>query len=241
VGRLARAVRAGDAAGTLAVLASAPPDVAWERTLEPRRAVELALAGFAPLFDAVAAGAEPQACFAALERFRVLCASRVGPLGTLAINRAVVSHLQAAGRVPRGARHFVGQPVMVTRNDYGLRLYNGDVGLVMPDAAGGIGVAFALDGGGHRMIAPARLPEHETVYAMTVHKAQGSELERALVVPLAERAGLVTRELVYTAVTRVRAGVTVMASREALTTAVESVAARDSGLEMRLKARVGGP
>ncbi len=144
IGRLARAVRAGDADAAIAVLESNSPEVAWNAAPDPQRAVDLAMAGFEPLFQAVDAGADPARCFAALERFRVLCASRVGPLGAHAINRGVIARLQAQGRVPpqlhgeSGGRggHFVGQPLMVSRNDYSLRLFNGDVGVVVPDTPG---------------------------------------------------------------------------------------------------------
>jgi exodeoxyribonuclease V alpha subunit len=107
--------------------------------------------------------------------------------------------------------------------------------VVVGDGAGGLAVAFPLEGGGHRTIATARLPECETVYAMTIHKSQGSEFDRALVLPAADREGFATRELVYTGVTRVRHGAVVMAAPAALAAAVRSRAARDSGLETRLR------
>ena len=244
IGRLARAVRAGDAEAAIAVLESAPPELSWDEAPDPQRAVDLAMAGFEPLFEAVDAGADPARCFAALDRFRVLCASRIGPLGAHAVNRGVITRLQSQGRVPRQLRtpaagrggHFVGQPLMVTRNDYGLRLFNGDVGVVVPDAPDGLSVAFPAEGGGHRTVALARLPDCETVYAMTVHKSQGSEFDAALVLPAAERAGLVTRELVYTAVTRVRRHAAILCGREALAEAIRARAERDSGLEDRLSA-----
>jgi exodeoxyribonuclease V alpha subunit len=235
VGRFARAVRNGDAAGAIAVLEDGADDLEWIAAPDAARAVELAMQGFAPLFDAAADGAEPGRCFAALDRFRVLCAARAGPLGVVALNRAIVGRLQAQGRVPPRSRYFPGQPLLVTRNDYSLRLFNGDVGVVVGDGAGSLVVAFPLEGGGYRAVSTARLPECETVYAMTIHKSQGSEFDRALVLPTADRAGFATRELVYTGVTRVRRGAIVMAAPEALAAAVESRAVRDSGLETRLR------
>jgi len=243
IGRLARAVRAGDADAAIAVLESAAADVAWEPMPDPQRAIDLAMAGFEPLFEAVEAGADPLRCFAALDRFRVLCASRVGPLGAHAINRGVVARLQAQGRLPPQPRpaggqgvRFVGQPLMVSRNDYSLRLFNGDVGVVVPDSPEGLAVAFPAEGGGFRTVAMARLPDCETVYAMTVHKSQGSEFDAALVLPAAGRAGRVTRELVYTAVTRVRRHAAILCGRDALAEAIRTRAERDSGLEDRLSA-----
>jgi exodeoxyribonuclease V alpha subunit len=244
IGRLARSVRAGDAEAAIAVLESGAADLSWKPAPDPQRAVDLAMAGFAPLFEAVEAGADPVQCFAALDRFRVLCASRVGPLGAHAINRGVIARLQAQGRVPAQSRalgggrggHFVGQPLMVTRNDYSLRLFNGDVGVVVPDADDRLAVAFPVEDGGYRSVALARLPDCETVYAMTVHKSQGSEFDAALVLPAADRPGLATRELVYTAVTRVRRHAALLCGRDALAEAIRARAERDSGLEDRLSA-----
>ncbi len=238
IGRLAAAIREGDADAALEALGAAAEGdgIAWHPAPEARLAVDLAMAGYAPLFDAVAAGADPAACFAALERFRVLCATRVGPLGADAINRGVIARLRAQGRVPLHARHFVGQPLLVTRNDYGLRVFNGDVGVVVPDGAGGVSVAFPLEAGGHRLVPPGRLPAYESVYAMTIHKSQGSELDAALVLLGEARESLATRELLYTGVTRVRHAVAVMGAPAALAEAIRRRAVRDSGLEGRLAA-----
>jgi exodeoxyribonuclease V alpha subunit len=238
IGRLAAAIRSGDAESALDALGAAQPGdaIAWHSSPDARHAVDLAVAGYAPLFAAVEAGAAPADCFAALERFRVLCATRVGPLGADAINRGVIARLRAQGRVPPQARHFVGQPLLVTRNDYGLRLFNGDVGVVVPDGGGGVAVAFPSEGGGHRLIPPSRLSACESVYGMTIHKSQGSELDTALVLPGAAREGLATRELLYTGVTRVRHAVALMATPDVLAAAIRTRAVRDSGLEGRLAA-----
>jgi len=118
-----------------------------------------------------------------------------------------VQLLADAGLAERGRTHYAGRPVIVTRNDHGLRLYNGDMGVVTEDDEGHPQALFAQPGGGVRRIPAARLPEHETAYALTVHKSQGSEFDEVvLVLPPLTAAGenLAGRELLYTAVTRAR-------------------------------------
>jgi exodeoxyribonuclease V alpha subunit len=231
IGRLAARVREGDAAGAQDVLAEPSDDLVWHRTLAPREIVDRVMAGYAALFAAAEAGADAGVLFAALERFRVLCAVRGSAYGVRAINRAVVDRLGKAGE-----RHFVGQPLLVTRNDYGMRLFNGDIGVVVGNPDGpGLAVAFPVDGGGFRHVATGRLPDTETVYAMTVHKSQGSEFEDALfVLPPEAHAGL-CRELVYTAVTRARSRLDVAAAPAVLAAAVATPTARDSQLAARLR------
>jgi exodeoxyribonuclease V alpha subunit len=236
IGRLAAAVRAGDGEAAIAVLASGAEGVAWHPRPDPREAVALAMEGFAPLFAAAREDAGPASCHAALARFRVLCALRDGALGAEGINRGVLAQLQARGDVPYGARHYPGQPLMVLRNDHALRLFNGDVGVVVRTGAADDALAAAFpDGqGGFRLFPPARLPENGTVYAMTVHKSQGSELDRVLVVAPRRDSPLATRELLYTAITRARERLDLMAEPGAFAAAVAARTVRDSGLEARL-------
>jgi exodeoxyribonuclease V alpha subunit len=236
IGRLAAAVRAGDADTAIALLAAGAEGVGWHPRPDARAAVALAMSGYAPLFAAAREGAGPAACHAALARFRVLCALREGPLGAAGINRGVVGALQAQGDVTRGARHYPGQPLMILRNDHALRLFNGDVGVMVRTDGHGDGLAAAFpDGqGGFRLFSPARLPESETVYAMTVHKSQGSEFDAALVIAPRRESALAARELVYTAITRARVRVDLMAEPGALAAAIAARTVRDSGLEARL-------
>ena len=151
------------------------------------------------------------ALFDALGRFRVLCAEREGPRGVVAINQFVGQHFRKTLDHPLdpGSRSewYPGRPVMVLRNDYVLKLFNGDVGIVLPDASDTLMVYFPDSDGSFRAVAPLRLPEHETAFATTVHKAQGSEFDRVLLMLPAKPNRVVTRELLYTAVTRSRSGV----------------------------------
>jgi exodeoxyribonuclease V alpha subunit len=121
---------------------------------------------------------------------------------------------------------------MVTRNDHTLRLYNGDVGIVLPEPGDPtrLSVAFPGGDGGVRHVSPARVPEHETVYAMTVHKSQGSEFDRVLLLLPPEPSRVVTRELLYTAVTRARARVAVWGTEAVVRAGVAARVERSSGL-----------
>jgi exodeoxyribonuclease V alpha subunit len=165
----------------------------------------------------------------ALGQLQLLCASRVGQLGIAGWNRTVNKWIGTATR----KQWFVGRPVLITKNDHGNNLYNGDVGVVCSDKNGEVRVVF--DGlGDPREFPTVRLPEVETVHALTIHKSQGSEYQHAIVVLPTGRSRLLTRELLYTGVSRAREQLTIVASESALRTAVNTVVIRASGLADRL-------
>jgi exodeoxyribonuclease V alpha subunit len=129
---------------------------------------------------------------------------------------------------------------MISRNDYQIRLFNGDIGIAWEEPPGvqsgpaPLGVIFPSESGDMRRILPSRLPEHETVYAMTVHKAQGSEFDRVLLVLPDQASAVLTREMLYTAVTRARKRVEIWARRETLEASIEKRVIRHSGLREAL-------
>jgi exodeoxyribonuclease V alpha subunit len=125
---------------------------------------------------------------------------------------------------------------MVLRNDYLLKLFNGDIGIALPGPDGALAVHFPDAEGGWRRIAPARLPPHQTAYAMTVHKSQGSEFDGVLVLLPEHRSRVLTRELLYTGITRARERVAVGASAEVLAATIAAATHRHSGLIARLRA-----
>jgi exodeoxyribonuclease V alpha subunit len=149
--------------------------------------------------------------------------------------REVLAPLHAAGADDPRSPWFAGRPVMVLRNDPVLTLYNGDIGITLPGADGALAVVFPDAAGGFRRVAPVRLPEHQTAFAMTVHKAQGSEFDEVLVLLPQQRSPVVTRELLYTAVTRARCRVSVAGSADVLIHAIQSPTRRHSGLLARLR------
>ena len=177
---------------------------------------------------------DPMAVLEAFNRFRVLCAHRRGAYGAEHLNRVVRAELARVGTVPAAGDWYHGRPVMVTRNDYGLNLFNGDVGVCLAEGSDAMRVWFAGPDGRPRALHPARLPAHETVFAMTVHKSQGSEFDEVLLVlpPLASP--ILTRELVYTGVTRARKRVTILADEELLALSTRQQIQRSSGLRRAL-------
>ena len=238
IGALAARVNAGDTAGVLALLSAVraqdgrePPGLRHRTVGEGERAAQVERL-VVPRLHAVLEAPGPSEALATLGSFRVLCALREGPWGVGTFNELVERALRRAGLVPRDREAYRGRPVMVTRNDYATGLFNGDVGVFWPDTAAGgaLRVFFPAPGGGLRALLPARLPAHETVYAMTVHKSQGSEFDEVLLV-LPERVSpVLTRELLYTAVTRARAGVEIWGPEATVAAAVGARVERASGL-----------
>jgi exodeoxyribonuclease V alpha subunit len=150
--------------------------------------------------------AQAVALLNAFTEFCVLCAVREGPLGVTQLNTQV-EHALGLGQ----SAWYAGRPVMVTRNDYALDLMNGDIGLCLPGPDGVLRVAFPAVDGGVRWVMPSRLDSVETVFAMTVHKSQGSEFAHVLLVIPAQESPVLTRELVYTGLTRAKKRLTLWA------------------------------
>ncbi len=172
----------------------------------------------------------------AFDRFRLVCAVHEGDWGTRSLNLAVQHALTEVGLLKARGEWFVGRPAMVTRNDSALGVFNGDVGITLPalDPGAALRVYF-LDGDTLRSVASSRLPHVETAFAMTVHKCQGSEfLHTALVLPGAD-ARVLTRELVYTGITRARERFTLLQAQPgALAAAIARPSQRASGLALQL-------
>jgi exodeoxyribonuclease V alpha subunit len=239
IAALAAAINAGDAAA-VAELMRVNAGASLQRLDDERQLLAHVRQGYAPFIDALRTHPRDVAAVArAFDRFRVLCAVREGPRGVQALNRHCEQWVRGAGAGV--SPWYAGRPVMVTRNDPLLKLYNGDVGIALPDADDRLQVHFPSADGAWRAIAPARLPEHETAFAITVHKAQGSEFDRVAVVLPTQRSPVVTRELLYTAATRARTHVAVCASPAVLEQAVANRTVRQSGLGARLLHAPGEP
>ncbi|WNL47735.1 exodeoxyribonuclease V subunit alpha [Dyella sp. BiH032] len=180
----------------------------------------------------------------AFGRFQLLCALRRGPYGTEGLNRQVEEILQRARLIDPVHHWYEGRPVLVTRNDYQLGLMNGDVGIALrvPGADGELRlrVAFLAAGtdgaeeGRIRFVLPSRLGELETVYAMTVHKSQGSEFEHTALVLPDQTSGVLTRELLYTGITRARRRFTLLSADAVVERSAKQLTLRHSGLRERL-------
>ena len=184
-----------------------------------------------------------QGTLQALSRFQLLCAVKHGPTGTEALNRDIANALFKAGLIETDHGGYEGRPVMVTRNDYNLGLMNGDVGVTlrMQDREGRerLYVAFPvppdlLTQEPVRFVPVTRLADIETVYAMTVHKSQGSEFEHVALVLPSDDSHVLSREWLYTGITRARRWLSVVSTREAFVQAINQRTRRYSGLAERL-------
>jgi exodeoxyribonuclease V alpha subunit len=244
IGELAEAVRSGRADHTLELLQAGGDHVELLDASDPGVLASLRerLAGHAlRLRGAAAAGAAGEAV-EILDQHRLLCAHREGPWGVGHWNRLVERSLAEHTGLPIGGgwgqEWYAGRPLLVTSNDYGLDLFNGDTGVVVA-TEDGVRAAIAVPGG-HRDLATSRLTDVETMHAMTVHKSQGSQADEVTVLLPPDDSRLLTRELLYTALTRAERKVTVVATPDAVRLAVERPAQRASGLAARLAHEADG-
>lgn len=234
IGALARAVNDGDQARAVAVLkgdAAMPYGEVALASLDPGRPLEGSLGrtvvdGYRGLFD----GAEPADRLARLGAFRLLCAHRRGDLGVEGMNAAIEHHLRRAGLSSATGDHYDGRPILVTQNDHQLELFNGDVGVIVHRPGRAARAFFPDPNGGVRSFHPSRLPPHETVFAMTVHKSQGSEFDRVALLLPKSISPVLTRELVYTALSRARQRADIHGDEAVLRAAIERRIVRASGL-----------
>jgi exodeoxyribonuclease V alpha subunit len=169
----------------------------------------------------------------ALNRFRLLSPHRKGPTGTVALNRLAEEALRKHSGSMQ-ALQYVGRPIIVTENDYQMELFNGDVGVIAPSTSGRHLAAFFEQRGQMREVQTARLPAHESVYVMTVHKSQGSEFDEVALVLPEVNSPVFTRELLYTAVTRARHAVTLVGTEAVLMDGLNTRIQRASGLREAL-------
>ncbi len=255
ISAFSRAVRDREDEAALSILGSGEfEDLAWRQLANPGRlAAELKdeiVAGYRAYLEKISTlhtEGDPHArigeVFRAFEEFRILCALREGPFGVSMLNTMTEKLLFEERLLPRPKGWYHGRPVIVMRNDYGLHLFNGDVGIYLPDIVSGSGsrVFFPGEEGRYRSFHPLRLPQHETVYAMTVHKSQGSEFGKVLFILPDSHSPILTRELVYTGVTRAKQRVTVVGTEEIIRKAISRSTERLSGLSDELWGREGIP
>ncbi|MDP1806895.1 MAG: exodeoxyribonuclease V subunit alpha, partial [Acidimicrobiales bacterium] len=236
IAELAEAVQRGDAGAAVDVLSGEHDDVAWLKVdvatsargaLHP---VRDAVIEAGTLVSEAAAAGRGRDALSALGGFRLLCAHRRGPYGVATWTAQVERWLGLAG----AAGWYPGRPLLVTENDYGLGLYNGDSGVVVAHGdAGGVRAVFERRGE-LLELTPQRLASVDTVYAMTVHKAQGSQFDQVAVLLPDPTSPILTRELLYTAITRARRRLILVGTEEAVRGAVERPITRASGLRESL-------
>jgi len=228
IGRLSSTVLSGNGSGAVEILQDDGQDevllVEPQSRSGPKREIERV---FARQFGGFIKEDDTEKRLAFFDTFRILCAHRKGLFGAVKVNRFVEEILGLTD----GRGWFPGTPLMILRNDKLLNLHNGDIGIVKKTGA----VQFKGGDGLIRMISPSNLPQHEPVFAMTVHKSQGSEFENIVVILPENRSPIITRELLYTALTRARKKLTVIGSPDLIIEAVSSPVIRASGLKERIQ------
>jgi exodeoxyribonuclease V alpha subunit len=245
---LNEAVRSGDAAALRRLVDDGHGDLVQHRPQTARQlgerlaqhaaalASESALRARVP--DDASAADVVRTALSALTRRQLLCALRDGAFGVHEANAVLERLLRRAWNVAAGAEWYAGRAVIVTRNDYAAGLFNGDVGLCLADAAGRLRVWFESSAGepdAVRSIAPGAMPECEAAFALTIHKSQGSEYEHvAVMLPPEPDQRILSRQLLYTAVSRARRGIELWASDAALDAALARPVVREGGLRDRL-------
>jgi exodeoxyribonuclease V alpha subunit len=231
IGFLADAIRVGDADRALTLLRSGDEHIELIEAGDPDRMRSILLPHMLRLRQAAVLGAA-EVALTTLDEHRLLCAHRQGPCGVRHWNQQVQKWLSEEIGVPPWPEWYAGRPLLVTANDYGLRVYNGDTGVVI---AGSDGLRAVISSAtGPLDFSTSRLGDVETMHAMTIHKSQGSQADEVTVIMPPEDSPLSTRELFYTAVTRAKRKARVVGSEAQVRAAIDRRAVRASGLRHRL-------
>jgi exodeoxyribonuclease V alpha subunit len=238
IGGLSRAVNRADADTAIAMLENADGKSLSYQQLHANKSLintlaEQIVSGYQPYLQTD----DPAEALQRLRRFKILCALNIGPLGVQAVNKLAEQVLSRKNLIQldpmKDNPWYAGRPVLITRNNYQIGLFNGDIGIALPTADAQdnvLSVFFSDNAGGVRRLQPHQLPEHETVYAMTVHKSQGSEFDEVLFILPDKDISILTRELIYTALTRARKKTTIWGARAVIRSAIARQIERTSGL-----------
>jgi len=239
IGQLAEAIRAGDTDGTMELLHAGGEHVEWLAVADPSAEMRDVLMPHALAVRSAALSGDVSTALAGVNAHRLLCAHRHGRHGVSYWNRQVEVWLTEETGDPHWSPWYAGRPVLVTANDPGLRLFNGDVGVVV--VRDGVMRAVMAAVRGPVEYATSRLPDVDTMHAMTIHKSQGSQADEVTVLLPSEESRILTRELLYTAVTRAREKVRLVGSEAEVRAAIGRRALRATGLRQRLQAGIAGP
>ncbi|MBV8785598.1 MAG: exodeoxyribonuclease V subunit alpha [Mycobacterium sp.] len=233
IGALAEAIRIGDADRVLDLLAAGGGHIEWVDSDRPADRLRQVLVPHALRLREAATLGAAEVALATLDEHRLLCAHRRGPFGAAYWNTQVHRWIAEETGQPAWSQWYAGRPLLVTANDYGLRVYNGDTGVTV---VGADGLRAVIAGAtGPLDFAISRLGDVETMHAMTIHKSQGSQATEVTVLLPPEDSRLLTRELFYTAVTRAKVKVRVVGPEPSVRAAIDRRAARASGLAQRLR------
>lgn len=234
IAAMANAVRSHDGQALESLRNASQADLGWLQASSDA-ILDTMCEHYQPLVQAAMDHADADSLLATFARFRVLAATRRGPLGVEQLNDRLEQSLHK--QFGLGTAHwYPGKTVMLKHNDWNLRLFNGDIGICVKEPAGDqLSVAFPAADGGVRFVAPARLPECEPAWAMTIHKSQGSEFHRVLLVLPGDDSPVLTRELLYTGITRAREQLLIAAGPAQLSACMARPVYRASGLYQRLR------
>ncbi|HHA2008880.1 TPA: exodeoxyribonuclease V subunit alpha [Enterobacter mori] len=234
IGQLAAAVNRGDRHSTRGVFDGAFTDIekkSLQSSEEYQAMLDDALEGYQHFLTCVQQQNTPEQVIAAFGEYQLLCALREGPFGVSGLNdrlEQLLAQKRKISRLPH-SRWYEGRPVMLSRNDSALGLFNGDIGIAL-DRGQGLRVWFMMPEGSVKSVQPSRLPEHDTAWAMTVHKSQGSEFNHAALILPTQLSPVITRELIYTAITRARQRLSLYTDERVLVQAIAARTERRSGL-----------
>jgi exodeoxyribonuclease V alpha subunit len=237
IGAAGRAVNAGKGEDAIAMFTgNAFPDIAWHGVPKPDGLKKAVTGAAVEGYGAYLAAGTATEALRLFDTFRFLCALHKGPYGVAGINILIEAVLAGKGLIDPRQRWYRSRPVLITVNDYNMKLFNGDVGITFPDLeeGGALRVFFPAADGVVRKVSPVRLPVHETVYAMTIHKSQGSEFDRIHMLLPGNDSPILTRELIYTGITRAREKVDLWGNEEIFVAAVSRRIERKSGLRETL-------
>ncbi|MBA3003598.1 MAG: exodeoxyribonuclease V subunit alpha [Desulfurivibrio sp.] len=236
IGALASAIHAGKPEEAVALAQQGSVEVSLLPPLvqgDPTHPLaEMILAGYRSFLDAV----DPLAALKLFEQFRLLCAHRTGPMGVSTLNRYAEKILSLNRLIEPNTQWYRGRPVLIQANSYPLRLFNGETGIIWP-AENGEGLQaffFSENREGVRSYSLRQLPAHETAFAMTIHKSQGSEFDRVGLILPGEDLALLSRELLYTGISRARSQVALVGRPQEIEAAVGRRVERASGLGGKL-------
>lgn len=240
IGQLARSINQGDVKGCRQILQNSHyQDVLWQTEASPQHLVARLMPHYQQYFKAIK-NADIEQAFALLAQQQVLCAQRRGEWGVEQINALIESELNRQGLLDAGHDYYPGRPLMLSQNDHQLRLFNGDIGIVMadPEQPQLLKAWFINPQGQLRSVLLGRLPAHQTMFAMTIHKSQGSEFADVYLclpdITHASQARGLSRELLYTGLTRAKQRFNLYANQFALQNCLQQQVARGSGLTQRL-------
>ncbi|WP_257280714.1 exodeoxyribonuclease V subunit alpha [Endozoicomonas sp. ISHI1] len=236
IGTLAKAVNKGDARQTIRVFQQMFDDIALYPVDENsyQQLMSLCAQGYTPYLQAIHDQQDEKTVLRAFNHFRLLCSLREGRWGVEGLNDGIRSALARRNLIPSEGLWYPGRPVLITRNAHDLGLYNGDIGIAMPDRNNRLKVVFELADGSLKYLLPSRLPEHQTVFAMTIHKSQGSEFPHTVMALPEQMTPVLTRELLYTGITRAKTRLDLFALPQILVKAIQQKTLRSSGLKDRL-------